>query len=96
LLVKTAFFGNDPNWGRIACAAGYAGVSFDVNRLSVAIGDRTLLENGTPTGVPGPELQTIMNNPEYTVKVSIGTGSGRWRCLTSDISYEYVKNQCGI
>ena len=48
-LVKTAVFGNDPNWGRICCAAGYAGVPFDVNEFSLQVQGKTVMRNGLPT-----------------------------------------------
>ncbi len=47
-LVKSAIFGRDPNWGRIAGAAGRAGAPFDQNELSIALGNFTLMDNGTP------------------------------------------------
>jgi glutamate N-acetyltransferase/amino-acid N-acetyltransferase len=47
-LAKAAIFGGDPNWGRIACAAGYSGVQFDQNNLGVQIGSIKLMENGQP------------------------------------------------
>ena len=48
LLVKTAFFGKDPNWGRIACAAGYSGASVKEENLSIFIEDVPLLQKGVP------------------------------------------------
>jgi glutamate N-acetyltransferase/amino-acid N-acetyltransferase len=47
-LVKSAIFGHDPNWGRIAAAAGRAGVSFDQNDLRIQLGDSLLMEHGQP------------------------------------------------
>jgi glutamate N-acetyltransferase/amino-acid N-acetyltransferase len=46
--MQAAVYGRDPNWGRIACAAGYAGVPFDPNRLRIHLGDFALMEAGQP------------------------------------------------
>src|SRR5439155_27298393 len=48
LLVKTAIHGGDPNWGRLICAAGRAGVAFDASRAAVTIGSLVLFKNGQP------------------------------------------------
>lgn len=47
-LTKAAIFGHDPNWGRIACAAGYSGVTFDPASLRVVLGDMVLMDKGQP------------------------------------------------
>jgi glutamate N-acetyltransferase / amino-acid N-acetyltransferase len=91
LLVKTAFFGNDPNWGRIACAAGYSGAVFDMNDICVSIDGLSLLINGQPVETESSILADIMKRSEYTVCVIIGKGPSEFTFLTSDISYDYVK-----
>lgn len=48
LFDQAAIYGRDPNWGRIACAAGYAGVDFDGNNLDISLGDIELMKNGQP------------------------------------------------
>ena len=50
MLTKAAIFGHDPNWGRIAAAAGYAGVPFSVEELDITLGEIPLLKAGTPVG----------------------------------------------
>ncbi|KAL2938524.1 Arginine biosynthesis bifunctional protein ArgJ chloroplastic [Bienertia sinuspersici] len=47
-LVKAAVYGRDPNWGRIACAAGYATVPFDLSKLWISLGDIVLMDGGQP------------------------------------------------
>lgn len=91
LLLKTAFFGGDPNWGRVACAAGYSGVPFDQQKLCVNFNETALLTDGTPQKVDPSVLAEIMKRPEFTVTVDLGSGSAEWSFLTSDISYDYVK-----
>ncbi|AKG20116.1 bifunctional ornithine acetyltransferase/N-acetylglutamate synthase [Calothrix sp. 336/3] len=99
-LVKSAIFGRDPNWGRIAAAAGRAGVPFEQENLSIKLGDFLLMENGQPltfdrvaanaylqTAAQGEYLQqdTVL----ITVNVGNGYGTGKaWGC---DLSYDYVK-----
>ena len=91
LLLKTAFFGGDPNWGRVACAAGYSGVPFEQEKLCIRFDTTSLLINGTPQKVEPSVLADIMKNAEFTVSVDLGSGSETWSFLTSDISYDYVK-----
>jgi glutamate N-acetyltransferase / amino-acid N-acetyltransferase len=99
-LVKSAIFGRDPNWGRIAAAAGRAQVLFDQNSLRIELGDFVLMDNGQPlefdraaasnylkAAAAGEYLQT----DTVLIKVGVGGGSGfglAWGC---DLSYDYVK-----
>lgn len=91
LLVKTAIFGNDPNWGRIACAAGYAGAEIDENHLTIMIEDKALFLRGATMDVNYDDLENILKKNSYSINIDIGLGSGRASVLTSDLSYEYVK-----
>lgn len=91
LLVKTAFFGNDPNWGRIAAAAGYSGAEVDESKLSVYFNDMILLLNGAPVEFRREELIDIMKKNIFEVTVDLGLGSSEASMLTTDISVEYVK-----
>ena len=91
LLLKTAFFGGDPNWGRVACAAGYSGIPFDQQKLCVNFNETALLTDGTPQKVEPTVLAEIMKRPEFTVTVDLGSGQAEWSFMTSDISYDYVK-----
>ncbi|MCU0845121.1 MAG: bifunctional ornithine acetyltransferase/N-acetylglutamate synthase [Spirochaetes bacterium] len=91
LLVKTALFGNDPNWGRIACAAGYSGARIDEKRLSILIDDAMLLSNGTPVPFERAEIQKRLAKKDLEVTVDLGMGDAGAECLTTDLSYDYVK-----
>jgi glutamate N-acetyltransferase/amino-acid N-acetyltransferase len=99
-LVKSAIFGHDPNWGRIAAAAGRAGVNFDQNDLRVQLGEILLMEYGQPlsfdraaasaylkTACQGQYLQT----DTVAIKVTIGSGAGVGQAWGCDLSYDYVK-----
>ncbi|PSB58800.1 bifunctional ornithine acetyltransferase/N-acetylglutamate synthase [Chamaesiphon polymorphus] len=99
-LLKAAVFGHDPNWGRIAMAAGKAGVPFDQNNLAVSLGEIQLMANGQPLAfdrVAASNYLKAASQGEYlktdTVLISVSVGNGHgtgiaWGC---DLSYDYVK-----
>ncbi len=91
LLVKTAFFGNDPNWGRIACAAGYSGAEIQEEKLSIYINKKGLFIEGKPSGIDYKEIENILKERNYTITIDAGLGDGEASMLTTDISYDYVK-----
>jgi glutamate N-acetyltransferase/amino-acid N-acetyltransferase len=91
LLVKTAMFGNDPNWGRIACAAGYSGAQLQEETLSIYFDSIPLFKNGTPVEYEKETLIKILQKREYTITVDLGIGNSEFEYLTSDLSYDYVK-----
>lgn len=91
LLVKTALYGNDPNWGRIACAAGYSGAEIIENRLSVTVGGIPLLDRGTPLDFDRGTLVASMKTNRFTIAIDAGLGSGAFCMLTTDLTEEYVK-----
>jgi glutamate N-acetyltransferase/amino-acid N-acetyltransferase len=91
-LVKTAIFGGDPNWGRIVSAAGYSGVEFDEEQLSLWLGDVLLYKNGSPQSVdPAAASAYLKNNREITIQLRFPLGSGRCTFWTCDLTYEYVR-----
>ncbi|MBD2438898.1 bifunctional ornithine acetyltransferase/N-acetylglutamate synthase [Nostoc sp. FACHB-110] len=105
-LVKSAIFGRDPNWGRIAAAAGRAGVPFEQENLQIKLGDFLLLENGQPlqfdraaasaylkqaaTDYPSNIKTQRLDNP-VIIAVSVGNGHGVGKAWGCDLSYDYVK-----
>ncbi|MCP4004886.1 MAG: bifunctional glutamate N-acetyltransferase/amino-acid acetyltransferase ArgJ [bacterium] len=92
-LVKTALFGADPNWGRIVQAAGAAGVPFRQSQLAVRIGGVQMLNKGEPCGGARAlhRAERAVKRKRVAIEVSLGTGPGRARILTTDLSYEYVR-----
>lgn len=90
-LVKTAFFGQDPNWGRIVCAAGYSGADMEQNRVDLWIGGYKIVEQGKGTGFAGAELQKVMAEKDITMVIDLGVGSAAATVWTCDFSYEYVR-----
>ncbi|HET9930538.1 MAG TPA: bifunctional glutamate N-acetyltransferase/amino-acid acetyltransferase ArgJ [Polyangiaceae bacterium] len=91
LLVKTAIYGRDANWGRLLAAAGRAGVPFDPNRAIVRIGDAEIVRNGVSTGAEAEaRASQILRTPEFRIELVLGDGPGEARYLTSDIGHAYV------
>ena len=91
LLCKTAWFGCDPNWGRIVAALGYAHVPFDPDKVDIYYDDMIVVSKGGDAGTPEADLAKVLQNREFTVKVHLNQGSGEYWVWTSDVSYEYVK-----
>lgn len=99
-LVKSAIFGRDPNWGRIAAAAGRAGVQFDQENLRIQLGDFLLMENGQPLPFDRVAASNYMKAAaagEYLksdtvlIQVSVGNGNGSGKAWGCDLSYKYVE-----
>jgi glutamate N-acetyltransferase/amino-acid N-acetyltransferase len=92
LLVKTALFGGDPNWGRILQTVGAERVALNLAKTEVVLCGVPVFANGASTG---PEARKAagkrMRAPEISIAVSLGAGKGRARLWTCDLSYEYVK-----
>jgi glutamate N-acetyltransferase/amino-acid N-acetyltransferase len=91
-LVKTAFHGEDPNWGRIVCAAGSAGVSFDPSRIDLWIGTVQIVRSGRLLdGDWETQSKREMANPEFSVTIDLKEGPCEASILTCDLSEEYVE-----
>jgi glutamate N-acetyltransferase/amino-acid N-acetyltransferase len=90
-LVKTAFFGQDANWGRIFAAVGYSGATVDQSRLSLSFDDVCMAENGIFAGGDAEARGThVLKQKEFAVTVDLGLGSGNATVYTSDLSHEYI------
>jgi len=90
-LVKTAFFGSDPNWGRIACAVGYSGVPVEPERVSIRIGDTFVFRSGEGVGAGREKARIAMKRPEFAVRIDLGRGAAQARYVTGDLSTDYVR-----
>ena len=91
-LVKTAFFGGDPNWGRIVCAVGYAGAAMELDKLDITIGDVPIGRNGVSTGPRGEKrAAAVMQQAEFSVTIDLQVGRGAAHVVTSDLSIGYVR-----
>lgn len=95
LLVKSSWFGGDPNWGRILDAAGYAGVSFDLSsvRLDYAVGREqvSVFADGRAIHANKPRWKELVTHPRFTIKLRLGTGAGEYSLLASDLTEGYVR-----
>lgn len=91
-LVKTAFFGEDANWGRIIAAVGYSGAEVDPDRIAIYFDEVAVVRDGLGTGEKQEELATsVLKKPEFTVLVDLGIGQGEGVYYTSDLTYDYVR-----
>ena len=90
-LVKTAMFGNDPNWGRIMMAVGRSPAKVDENKVSVTLCGRRMFVKGAPVLFDATELSGLMKAKEVELEVDLGLGKSEALMLTCDFSYDYVK-----
>uniref|UniRef100_A0A7S0SQR8 Arginine biosynthesis bifunctional protein ArgJ, chloroplastic n=1 Tax=Mantoniella antarctica TaxID=81844 RepID=A0A7S0SQR8_9CHLO len=95
-LVKSAVFGHDPNWGRLACAAGYAGVPFEQEALRIAMGPHVLMEDGQPLDYDATAASMYLKDTTavhgtVVVDVRVGPGEGGGTAWGCDLTYDYVK-----
>jgi glutamate N-acetyltransferase/amino-acid N-acetyltransferase len=91
-LVKTAWAGSDPNWGRLVAAVGYSGGEIDPDRIAIWLGDQQICENGgRVTDFDEQRAHAYLKNPEFTVRISLGVGDGKCRFWTTDLTAEYVR-----
>ena len=90
-LVKTAVFGNDPNWGRVMMALGRSGVEMQESRVSLHFNDICVLQNGQAVPFDRDEAVERMKQPEVRFDVSLDLGDAAATAWTCDFSYEYVR-----
>jgi len=96
-LVKTAIFGNDPNWGRIVAAAGRSGADLDPEKITLSIsaagrdGEVFLVWRGKIVDGVLEKAEEVMRSEELLIKLDLGLGDGSARAFGCDLSYDYVK-----
>jgi glutamate N-acetyltransferase/amino-acid N-acetyltransferase len=92
-LVKCAWAGGDPNWGRILDAAGYAGVAFDPDQVEISYDGLQVAENGMAAQDAKGEarLRKIAAKKEFSVTIHLHGGKGEARLLTTDLTEDYVR-----
>jgi glutamate N-acetyltransferase/amino-acid N-acetyltransferase len=89
-LVKTAFYGGDPNWGRILAAAGRSGVVLDPTRLALWYNALQLVADGTPLNYDEARAKLHAQQAEITVRLDLGAGDAEAVIWTCDLSHDYV------
>lgn len=90
-LVKTAFFGEDPNWGRVICAVGYAGVEMVPEKTVVKFGGIPVYAYGVGAEHDEEALKQVMSQKDIVIDIDMGLGEAEATVWTCDFSYEYVK-----
>jgi glutamate N-acetyltransferase/amino-acid N-acetyltransferase len=90
-LVKTAIFGQDPNWGRILAAAGSAGVEFDAGHVGLSLGGRELVRGGQPVECSEERLREALAADEIAIALTVGDGPHGATVWTCDLTYDYVR-----
>lgn len=90
-LVKTAFFGEDPNWGRVICAVGYAGIPMVPEKTVIKFGGVTVYANGLGAEFNEDDIHKVMAEHDIVIDVEMGMGDAKATVWSCDFSYEYVK-----
>ena len=92
LLVKTALFGADPNWGRIVCALGYSGADINPDKIAIMINGLEVVEQGVQSKLFNEKkLHLALKEKEIAIEINLNIGIGTFTAWTTDISYDYVK-----
>jgi glutamate N-acetyltransferase/amino-acid N-acetyltransferase len=90
-LVKTAWAGSDPNWGRLIAAIGYSGAEVDPARITIRLGDLLICERGGRAACfDEAAAHRYLSQPEFSVQIDLGLGGGACRFWTCDLTREYV------
>jgi len=96
MLVKTALFGEDVNWGRFLAAAGRAGVLFDPALAAISVGGIVIVKDGAPVGAEAEkQANEVLKRPSYSIELRLGNGPGEFAYLTSDLGHGYIDVNAG-
>ena len=90
LLVKTSWYGNDPNWGRVVDAAGYARVGLEMEKLDMDYDKVPVLRGGVPVEENLPQWKEVVAQREFALRLDLGMGKARFSLLTADLTRGYV------
>jgi glutamate N-acetyltransferase/amino-acid N-acetyltransferase len=89
-LVKTAWAGADPNWGRLLSTVGKSGVPVNPEKVNIFIGEHQVCRNGGASGFDVKAAHKLMLGREYEIRILLGRGKERVQFLTCDLTTEYV------
>jgi len=95
ILVKCAWYGGDPNWGRIMDAVGYSGARIREERIRIAYNGLPAVEGGMPAATSPARLRAVARKKEFTITVDLGIGSGTHGIWTTDLTTKYVDFNMG-
>jgi glutamate N-acetyltransferase/amino-acid N-acetyltransferase len=90
-LVKTAWAGADPNWGRILAAIGYSGIKINPDRINIYLGEQQICRHGAACPFDHDRAHAYMSEPVYEIRVALGAGSATLEFLSCDLTAEYVR-----
>jgi glutamate N-acetyltransferase/amino-acid N-acetyltransferase len=90
-LTKCALFGNDPNWGRIACAIGYSKVKFSDTKMTIALCGIPVFNNLQPLPFDAKTVHAELKKKVVIIDIDLGVGKASAIAHTCDFSYDYVK-----
>jgi glutamate N-acetyltransferase/amino-acid N-acetyltransferase len=94
-LTKCAWFGGDPNWGRIMDAIGYSGARMREEMIDIFYDGASAVKGGVASRTPFAKLQKIVAEKKFTVCIDLGLGSAEYTVFTTDLSTDYVKLNMG-
>jgi glutamate N-acetyltransferase / amino-acid N-acetyltransferase len=90
-LVKTAWAGNDPNWGRLVAAIGYSGAQVDAERIDIWFGEQRICRNGgRAEEFDEGAAHEYLKQPEFAISIQLNQGDGKCVFWTTDLTAEYV------
>jgi glutamate N-acetyltransferase/amino-acid N-acetyltransferase len=90
-LVKTAWAGADPNWGRIVAAIGRSGIKVNTEKISIQLGGQRIFHKGAACKFDHDHAHQYMSQPEYEIKIALGLGKSNLEFLSCDLTAEYVR-----
>lgn len=94
-LVKCAWFGEDPNWGRIMDSLGYSGARLREEMVDIFYDGVIAVKGGMPSNTPFSKLQEIAKQKKFTITIDLHLGSAEYTVYTTDLSVDYVKLNMG-
>jgi glutamate N-acetyltransferase/amino-acid N-acetyltransferase len=94
-LVKSSWYGEDANWGRIVSELGSAGTPFELDRVSVSYGNITVCRNGVAVAHDEEALKTVLAGKELEIICELGLGSGSAAMVSADLTPSYVELNMG-
>jgi glutamate N-acetyltransferase/amino-acid N-acetyltransferase len=91
MLVKTAIFGRDPNWGRVISAVGASGVALNSDAIAIRFANIPVAENGTAIAFDNLAMKNALGQKEISISVSLGVGKFSATVYSCDLTYDYIK-----
>jgi glutamate N-acetyltransferase/amino-acid N-acetyltransferase len=94
-LVKCAWYGEDPNWGRVMDAVGYSSAKVREEMIDIFFNGAVAAQHGMASGTPEETLKEVLGNKKFTVTIDLHLGSAEYKVFTTDLTPEYVKFNMG-